>query len=275
MSNLAREDRAAVVPVDPSTTPHVRLVVPPGAEANCRRQPGRSAAAETLPLVRAVGVRKSYRKGQVSIPVLSGVDIDLAEQEFLCIVGKSGSGKSTLLHILATFDAPDAGEIHFADERIDDLSAIRRDRIRNQHFGIVFQFYHLLPELTTWENVLLPAMIAMPVRSYWASRRSLRRRAADLLDRVGLAHRLRHRPRELSGGEMQRVAIARALMNSPRVLLADEPTGNLDRQTGGEIMQLLQSLNQEQKLTIVMVTHDAALARQSHRVVQLVEGRVS
>jgi lipoprotein-releasing system ATP-binding protein len=207
--------------------------------------------------------------------VLNGIDIQVAEQEFLSIVGKSGSGKTTLLHVLATLDAPDAGEIHFAQGRIDHLAAVRRDRIRNQQFGIVFQFYHLLPELTTWENVLLPAMISSGVWSYWARRGAMRRRAAELLERVGLGHRLRHRPRELSGGEMQRVAIARALMNSPRVLLADEPTGNLDRQTGGEIMQLLQSLNHDQKLTIVMVTHDAALARQSHRVVQLVEGRVS
>lgn len=236
----------------------------------------RRAQSEAGPaLLAARGLRKSYRKGQVTIPVLRGVDIDVREQEFLSVVGKSGSGKSTLMHLLATLDAPDAGEIHFADQRIDDLAAFRRDRLRNQKIGIVFQFYHLLPELTTLENVLLPAMIEAPIWSYWGRRRALRDHARELIGRVGLEHRLRHRPRELSGGEMQRVAIARALMNRPRVLLADEPTGNLDRQTGGQILDLLQSLNDDQKLTIVMVTHDSALAHKTDRVVQLVEGRVS
>jgi lipoprotein-releasing system ATP-binding protein len=278
MSNIARPQRPTTSPgAEPLAGPHFRLEVPP-TDAPLHRSSSTAtqpASVGKLPLLRATGLRKSYRKGNVSIPVLNGVDIQLADQEFLSIVGKSGSGKSTLLHVLATLDAPDAGEIHFDQGRIDHLSAVRRDRIRNQQLGIVFQFYHLLPELTTLENVLLPAMISLSAWSYWVRRAATRRHAAELLERVGLGHRLRHRPRELSGGEMQRVAIARALMNSPRILLADEPTGNLDRQTGGEIMQLLRSLNHDQKLTIVMVTHDAALARQSDRVVQLVEGRVS
>ena len=195
--------------------------------------------------------------------------------EFLSIVGKSGSGKSTLMHLLATLDAPDAGEIHLGGQRIDHLNAAKRDRIRNQTLGIVFQFYHLLPELTTLENVTLPAIIDCPIWSFWGRRRAIRERARQLLDQVGLGHRLKHKPRELSGGEMQRVAIARALMNQPKLLLADEPTGNLDRQTGGQIMEVLQALNTDHKLTIVMVTHDSALACQTDRVVQLVEGRVS
>ena len=223
----------------------------------------------------AVGLRKSYRKGQVSIPVLSGVDMQVHSGEFLSIVGKSGSGKSTLMHLLATLDAPDAGEIHLGGQRIDHLNAAKRDRIRNQTLGIVFQFYHLLPELTTLENVTLPAIIDCPIWSFWGRRRAIRERARQLLDQVGLGHRLKHKPRELSGGEMQRVAIARALMNQPKLLLADEPTGNLDRQTGGQIMEVLQALNADHKLTIVMVTHDSALACQTDRVVQLVEGRVS
>ncbi len=159
--------------------------------------------------------------------------------------------------------------------RIDNLPALQRDRWRNAKVGIVFQFYHLLPELNTLENVLLPAMIASPVRVAWSRRRPLRERARELLELVGLGHRLNHRPRELSGGEMQRAAIARSLMNDPPILLADEPTGNLDRQTGTQVLQLLQSLNQAKKLTIVMVTHDAASAQRADRVVQLVEGRVS
>jgi lipoprotein-releasing system ATP-binding protein len=225
-------------------------------------------------LLSAQTLRKSYRKGQISIPVLNGVDIQVRQGEFLSVAGKSGSGKSTLLHLLATLDAPDAGQIHFDGQRIDNLSAVRRDRLRNQQMGVVFQFYHLLPELTTLENVLLPAMIGSGLWNYWRRRRSRELVALELLERVGLSHRLRHRPRELSGGEMQRVAIARSLMNRPRILLADEPTGNLDRHTGGQIMQLLQSLNEERQLTIVMVTHDATLAQESHRVMYLVEGRV-
>ena len=226
------------------------------------------------PVLTAKGIKKSYRKANVAVSVLRGVDVEVQAGEFLTIVGKSGSGKSTLMHILATLDAPDAGEIHLDNDRIDDASAHRRDRLRNSELGIVFQFYHLLPELTTLENVLLPSLVSTPMWSYWKARRRLRSRAAELLDYVGLSHRVRHRPSELSGGEMQRVAIARSLMNEPRILLADEPTGNLDAQTGGKILEVLQRLNDEQKLTIVMVTHDLALADHTDRIVQLDEGRV-
>ena len=222
----------------------------------------------------ATGVTKSYRKGHVSIPVLRGVDFAIRPGEFTAIVGQSGSGKSTLLHLLGTLDAPDEGQIHLGGERIDNLPARRRDQLRNRRFGMIFQFYHLLPELTTLENVLAPLMIQQGVWSYWRNRAANQARAAELLNLVGLGHRLTHRPQELSGGEMQRAAIARALIAGPEILLADEPTGNLDRQTGCEILTLLRTLNAEQGLTIVMVTHDLAIAAQADRTVRLVEGLV-
>src|SRR5207248_19642 len=174
----------------------------------------------------------------------------------LSIVGQSGSGKSTLLHLLGLLDRPDEGRTHLEGKRIDNLPARERDRLRNETFGFIFQFFHLLPELSTVENVLMPEMIRHSTFSWLGHRRALRRKAEELCERVGLSHRLRHRPRELSGGEMQRAAIARALINRPRVLLADEPTGNLDEDTGREIVRLLHDLNRQDGLTIVMVTHN-------------------
>jgi lipoprotein-releasing system ATP-binding protein len=231
-------------------------------------------ASRVEPLLAARGLEKSYRKGRHSVSVLSGVDFAIRPGEFIAVVGQSGSGKSTLLHLLGTLDAPDRGEIHFEGNRIDNLPAVARDLLRNQYFGMIFQFYHLLPELSALENVLVPSMIARGVLRYWLARRALAARATQLLEMVGLGHRLRHRPRELSGGEMQRAAIARALIAEPQILLADEPTGNLDRKTGEEILRILRSLNAEQNLTIVMVTHDPAIAAQADRTVRLVEGRV-
>jgi lipoprotein-releasing system ATP-binding protein len=228
----------------------------------------------TPPLVLARRLTKSYRKGNHVIPVLRGVDLEVKAGEFLAIVGQSGSGKSTLLHLLGTLDAPDAGEIHFEGNRIDNLPAASRDVLRNSYFGMVFQFYHLLPELTTLENVLAPLMIRHGVFSYLAKRRSIREGAAELVKLVGLDHRSTHRPKELSGGEMQRAAIARALVSQPRVLLADEPTGNLDRSNGLEIMRLLRTLNAQHQLTIVMVTHDHSIAERADRMMRLVEGKM-
>ncbi|MFM7071042.1 MAG: ABC transporter ATP-binding protein [Planctomycetota bacterium] len=222
----------------------------------------------------ALAVKKSYWKGNVAIPVLRGVDFEVRPGEFTAIVGQSGSGKSTLLHLLGTLDAPDAGEIQLRGQRIDNIAARERDVIRNQRLGMIFQFYHLLPELSTLENVLAPIMIREGVFGYWRNRRGNIARATRLLEMVGLGHRLSHRPRELSGGEMQRAAIARALIADPEILLADEPTGNLDRQTGREILTLLRTLNDEHRLTIVMVTHDLAIASQADRTVRLVEGLV-
>ena len=222
----------------------------------------------------AVDLYKSYRKGPVEVPVLRGVTMEVRRGEFLAIVGQSGSGKSTLLHLLCTLDAPDQGEIHYAGRRIDNLPARGRDALRNRQFGMIFQFYHLLPELSTLENVLMPLMIRHGVWSYLRHRREHRARAEELLETVGLSHRLKHKPRELSGGEMQRAAIARALVAQPDLLLADEPTGNLDERTGQEIIRILETLNQQQNLTIVMVTHDRAIADQADRIVRLAGGRI-
>ncbi len=225
-------------------------------------------------VLKATGVTKSYRKGKVEVPVLNGVDIEVLEGEFQAIVGASGSGKSTFLHLLATLDKPDDGEIYFEDNRIDNLPAASRDILRNRYIGMIFQFYHLLPELTALENVLMPVMIHHGFMSYMLQRRKFRKRAKELLDLVGLSHRLKHRPREMSGGEMQRVAIARSLMANPRLLLADEPTGNLDRAAGEEIMGIIHELNSAYDVTIVMVTHDLSIAAQADRTVRLAEGRV-
>jgi lipoprotein-releasing system ATP-binding protein len=228
----------------------------------------------TQEILAAHYVRKSYRKASIVIPVLQGVELAIQAGEFVSIIGPSGCGKTTLLHLLATLDAPDSGEICFEGNRIDNVPSAGRDLLRNKYFGMVFQFYHLLPELTTLENVLTPAMIGEGVLGYWGRRRAYKERAKEMLELVGLGHRLKHKPRELSGGEMQRTAIARALVSRPRVLLADEPTGNLDKHTGEEIMTILRRLNREQNLTIVMVTHDSRIAAEADRTVTLVDGRV-
>lgn len=233
-----------------------------------------SRPAAEAPLMQAVGLAKTYHKGPVAVPVLRGVDFQFSPGEFVAIVGQSGSGKSTLLHLLAALDRPDSGEIHYGAERLDTASVRRRDQLRNQSFGVVFQFYHLLPELTAMENVLAPAMISHGPWSFLRQRRRLETRARELLSVVGLGERIHHRPREMSGGEMQRTAIARALFNEPECLFADEPTGNLDAETGGEITKLLTRLNRERGLTIVMVTHDAAVASIADRVVRLAAGRI-
>ena len=222
----------------------------------------------------AVDLWKRYHKGRVEIPVLRGVNMEVHRGEFMSIIGQSGSGKSTLLHLLGTLDAPDQGEIHFNGSRIDNVSVSRRDQLRNKKLGMIFQFYHLLPELTALENVLAPMLIAEGVLGYFRRRRECVDRAKHLLDLVGLLHRMSHRPRELSGGEMQRTAIARALVAGPEVLLADEPTGNLDSGTGEEILRTLRTLNHAQNLTIVMVTHDRAIAAQADRTVRLAHGQV-
>lgn len=235
--------------------------------------PGRTAAPPGA-LLRGTELIKSYHKGRQTIPVLRGASLEIFAGEHLAIIGQSGSGKSTLMHLLATLDAPDSGEVHFAGRRVDHLPASARETLRNGQIGMIFQFYHLLPELSALENVLAPLMVRHSVWGYLRRRRSLVAEARRLLDLVGLSHRLSHRPRELSGGEMQRAAIARALMAHPRVILADEPTGNLDPATGREILSLLRTLNAQEGLTIVMVSHDLGIAHEADRVVRLVEGRV-
>jgi lipoprotein-releasing system ATP-binding protein len=226
------------------------------------------------PQLQAVGLKKKYKKGQVEIPVLKGVDLHVEQGEFLAIIGQSGSGKSTLLHLLGTLDSPDAGEVRFEGGRIDNLPARQRDALRNRRIGMIFQFYHLLPELTCLENVLTPLMIAEGFLGFRRRRQQHTAAATELLDTVKMSHRLTHTPRELSGGEMQRAAIARALISRPTVLLADEPTGNLDHGTGQDILRILRTLNRQQRLTIVMVTHDQSIAAQADRVVRLAGGLV-
>jgi len=222
----------------------------------------------------AVGLKKGYRKGKNAVPVLLGVDLEVEHGEMVAVVGASGSGKSTLLQVLGLLDAPDAGQVRLEGQRIDNLGDHRRDGLRNRTFGFIFQFYHLLPELSTLENVLMPHMIRHGLWAFLSQRGKLRAEASGILERVGLGHRLDHLPSELSGGEMQRAAIARALAGGPAILLADEPTGNLDAATGGAILELLRDLNRERGLTMIMVTHDQQIAHQADRIVRLAEGRV-
>lgn len=222
----------------------------------------------------AQNLHKIYRKNAISTPVLKGVDMEVAEGEFLSVVGASGSGKSTLMHLLGSLDKPDAGEIYYRGKRIDNLSADKRDHLRNHDFGFIFQFYHLLPELTALENVMIPLMIRSSVFSWLGNGSAARKRATTLMEKVGLGHRMHHLPKELSGGEMQRTAIARALIGNPALLFADEPTGNLDEDTGREIVQLLRELNEIDNVTIIMVTHNLEIARGTHRIIKLVAGHV-
>ncbi len=229
----------------------------------------------TTPLISALAIEKSYVKGQHKIPVLRGAGLSAQKGEFISVVGQSGSGKSTLMHVMGLLDSPDVGEVLLEGKRIDNLSPAARDQLRNHVFGFIFQFYHLLPELSLLENVMSPLMIRYSFLTYWRKRKQIREQAMDILQQVGLEHRIKHRPSELSGGEMQRGAIARALIAQPEILLADEPTGNLDSDTGKEIMDTLKKLNEESQLTVVMVTHDEAVAKQAHRIVRLSQGQIA
>jgi lipoprotein-releasing system ATP-binding protein len=223
----------------------------------------------------ATALEKAYRKGRNEVPVLRGVDLKVERGEFVAVVGASGSGKSTLLHLLGLLDTPDAGTVELDGQRIDNMPDRRRDGLRNRTFGFIFQFYHLLPELSAVENVMLPHLIRDSPGAFWPKRKKVRAEATELLERVGLGHRLTHRPNELSGGEMQRAAIARALAGGPEILLADEPTGNLDSGSGHGVVELLRDLNRERGLTMMMVTHDLTIAQGADRVVRLAEGRIA
>jgi lipoprotein-releasing system ATP-binding protein len=226
------------------------------------------------PLLHAEGLHKHYRMGSEDLHVLRGVAISVRSAEWLAVLGASGSGKSTLLHLLGGLDTPDAGNVRFQGRNIADLPGRQRDLLRNRHVGFVFQFYHLLPELNVLENTLIAAMVSRSFTGWLRERAELRGRAESLLDQLGLSHRLKHRPNELSGGERQRVAIARALINQPDVLLADEPTGNLDRETGDRILDLLNRLRADGQ-TIVMVSHDAEVAARADRTLVLDLGRIT
>ncbi|MDR3377787.1 MAG: ABC transporter ATP-binding protein [Verrucomicrobiae bacterium] len=220
-------------------------------------------------LLSARGLKKTYVMGKRTLEVLRGVDVEIARGDFVALCGASGTGKSTLLHLLGGLDTPGAGEIFFDGQSVSHFTDGELTHFRNRRVGFVFQAYHLLPELTALENVCLPARLARTSMAVAA------RRAEVLLARVGLEGRLDHKPSELSGGEQQRVAIARALINEPELLLADEPTGNLDSHTGGEIIELLKSLRLEKHMTLIIATHDAKVAASAPRVLQLVDGQVS
>jgi ABC-type lipoprotein export system ATPase subunit len=221
----------------------------------------------------ASGLHKSYRMGRVDLHVLRGVSLSVEHGEFVAVIGASGSGKSTLLHILGLLDKSDKGQFVLDGNDAAKLSSRQRNRIRCRDVGFIFQFYHLLGELNVLENVMIPAKVRYSTIGWLGQRRRIRTQAIELLERLGLKERLKHRPKELSGGERQRVAIARALINKPKILLADEPTGNLDSKTGRQIMELLKTFNDAGQ-TIVMVTHDQNLAAAATRIIHLRDGRL-
>lgn len=219
-------------------------------------------------LLSGKGIYKSYILGKRWLEVLRGVDVELERGAFLALRGASGAGKSTLLHLLGGLDTPNKGEIRMGGRNLAALSRVELARLRNLEVGYIFQSYYLLPELDAVENVCLPARMARAPAS------KVEARARELLARVGLADRVEHKPFELSGGEQQRVAIARAMINEPQLILADEPTGNLDSHTGEEIIDLLCSLRQEKNTTLVIATHDARLAARAPNVINLVDGQI-
>lgn len=219
-------------------------------------------------LVRVREMSKEFSQGARTLRVLDGIDLDLRRGDMVAIIGASGAGKSTLLHCLGTLDLPTSGEIHFGELDIVQLPPPQLARFRNESIGFVFQFHHLLPEFTALENVMMPAMIGR------VPQREARERSESILEAVGMAHRLGHRPGELSGGEQQRVAIARALVMQPKLLLADEPTGNLDTRTSDEVHALMFRLNEEHGITMLVVTHNMELAHSFPRVIRMADGHL-
>jgi lipoprotein-releasing system ATP-binding protein len=219
-------------------------------------------------------VVKDYQSGDSMLRVLKGVSLEIGEGEIVAIVGPSGAGKSTLLHIMGFLDRPNEGEVYFRGQRLSELDSGAQASVRNAKFGFVFQLYHLLPELNAFENTILPLMIRHGVGSWFRVRAAARRRAREVLERIGLGPRMHHRPAQLSGGERQRVAIARALIGDPEVVFCDEPTGNLDAATSREIQQLILQLSQETGKAFIIVTHDPNIARMARRQVRIVDGQI-
>ena len=224
-------------------------------------------------VLQATGLHRTYRMGRVGVPVLRGVDLQVQEGEWLCVLGSSGSGKSTLLHQLGDLDRPDRGHIAWRGRSLTEMRRRERETYRNRAIGFVFQSYHLMPELNVLENVMVASMVGHDPIAWRSMRAEASARAEELLDAFGLGHRFEHRPAELSGGERQRVAMARALVNGPDVVLADEPTGNLDTKTGDGILDVLAERHRL-GLSMVMVTHDPTIAARADRVVKMVDGVV-
>ena len=218
-------------------------------------------------MIRLRGVTRCFELGGQRVMGLDALDLDISAGEYMAVMGPSGSGKSTLLNVLGLLDAPDAGEYWLKDEATSTLNEVRRAELRSRWIGFVFQSYHLIPRLTALENIELPMLLA----GIEPAERS--RRSAALVERLGLGNRVQHRPAELSGGQRQRVAIARAMVMQPSLLLADEPTGNLDSRSGAEVVSLLEELNQE-GLTLVVVTHDPALGERAHRQIFMRDGKI-
>ncbi len=219
-------------------------------------------------LLQAIQIEKHYTSGPETLKVLKGINLNIRTGEILVIMGPSGVGKSTLLHILGTLDKPTFGEVIIDGQRVSDLKESQISAFRNKNVGFVFQFHYLLPEFTALENLLIPRMI---FQKNW---KDYIPRAEQLMAEVGLSQRLHHRPSQLSGGELQRVAVARALINNPKLVLADEPTGNLDSQNSHALFDLILQLNQKYKQTFVIVTHNEMFAKQSHRVIHLQDGQI-
>ena len=220
------------------------------------------------PVLHCANLVKTFKQGSYEVQVLRGIDFTVQKGETIAIVGASGSGKSTLLHILGGLDAPTAGEVTLLGERMDKLSALAQGNLRNRALGFIYQFHHLLPEFSALENV------AMPLAIRGEETKIAKQRAAEMLNDVGLSHRLTHKPGELSGGERQRVAVARALVTHPACVLADEPTGNLDRGTADSVFELIMRLNAKYETALVMVTHDPQLAGKMSRQLMIADGKL-
>lgn len=233
-----------------------------------------SSAKNTNNFLQAVNICKEYKNGERTLPVLNSINLTIEKGEILVIVGASGAGKSTLLHILGILDSPTCGSVIYKGTDLTKLKPKKQAEMRNRIFGFVFQFYHLLPDFTALENVLFPCRIGKGIANWKLNKRKYTENAITLLEKIGMGDRFTHKPHQLSGGERQRVAIVRALINEPELLLCDEPTGNLDTQTGNGIRELIWDLNENLQQTVIIVTHDEKIAKYAKRIIRISDGHV-